>query len=118
MSIKAVIFDLDDTLVVEKASAEAAIMATCSVGAQKYDIDPNDSLRFEIVAPFVPLKLASTRSTVILPGVSIYNPSCELESNELLLELFSVTFFPALIITPCAYSSVRSENVGSLIPNI
>ncbi len=42
MSIKAVIFDLDDTLVVEKASAEAAIMATCSVGAQKYEIDPND----------------------------------------------------------------------------
>ena len=40
MSIRAVIFDLDDTLVVEKASAEAAFLAACEVARDKYGIDP------------------------------------------------------------------------------
>ena len=40
MSIRAVIFDLDDTLVVEKASAEAAFLAACELARDKYDIDP------------------------------------------------------------------------------
>lgn len=38
MSIKAVIFDLDDTLVIEKASAEAALLAACSIAHKKYVI--------------------------------------------------------------------------------
>ena len=40
MSIRAVIFDLDDTLVVEKASAEAAFGAACELARVKYGIDP------------------------------------------------------------------------------
>ena len=38
--VKALIFDLDDTLVVEKASAAAAFEATCELAAQQYDLDP------------------------------------------------------------------------------
>ena len=38
--IKAIIFDLDDTLVVEKASADAAILETCELVKTKYQIDP------------------------------------------------------------------------------
>jgi len=37
---KAMIFDLDDTLVVEKDSAAAAFEATCQLAAQRYDLDP------------------------------------------------------------------------------
>jgi len=37
---KALIFDLDDTLVVEKASAEAAFLQTCELARQRYGIDP------------------------------------------------------------------------------
>ena len=37
--VKALIFDLDDTLVVEKASAAAAFLATCELAAQRYDLD-------------------------------------------------------------------------------
>lgn len=42
MAIKAVIFDLDDTLVVEEASAEAAFVAACAVAQKKYGIEPNE----------------------------------------------------------------------------
>lgn len=38
--MKALIFDLDDTLVVEKAAAADAFMATCKLAAQRYDLDP------------------------------------------------------------------------------
>jgi len=37
---KALIFDLDDTLVVEKASAEAAFLRTCELARLRYGIDP------------------------------------------------------------------------------
>ncbi len=37
--LKALIFDLDDTLVVEKASAAAALVSTCEHAARRYDID-------------------------------------------------------------------------------
>ncbi|HUT25494.1 MAG TPA: HAD family hydrolase [Sumerlaeia bacterium] len=37
---KAVIFDLDDTLVVELASAEGAFLATCERARKRYGIDP------------------------------------------------------------------------------
>jgi putative hydrolase of the HAD superfamily len=40
MSIKAVLFDLDDTLVEEVASAEAAFLATCEIAFQEYGIEP------------------------------------------------------------------------------
>ena len=40
MSIRAVIFDLDDTLVVEKASAEAAFLAACELARDKYGLCP------------------------------------------------------------------------------
>jgi phosphoserine phosphatase len=38
--LKALIFDLDDTLVVEKASAAAAFRATCELAAERHDLDP------------------------------------------------------------------------------
>jgi putative hydrolase of the HAD superfamily len=38
--MKALIFDLDDTLMVEEASAEAAFRATCGFAAQKSGVDP------------------------------------------------------------------------------
>ncbi len=40
MSITTIIFDLDDTLVVERTSAEAAFIETCKTAQLKYDIDP------------------------------------------------------------------------------
>ncbi len=39
MSFKALIFDLDDTLLVEVASAEAAFLATCQLVTDKYGFD-------------------------------------------------------------------------------
>jgi putative hydrolase of the HAD superfamily len=39
MSLKALIFDLDDTLLVEVASAEAAFLATCQLVTDKYGLD-------------------------------------------------------------------------------
>lgn len=42
MTIKAVLFDLDDTLVVEKASAEEALLAACSVAHTKYGTSPEE----------------------------------------------------------------------------
>ena len=38
--IKHIIFDLDDTLVVEVASAEAAFLATCENAHKQYGVDP------------------------------------------------------------------------------
>ena len=35
--VKALVFDLDDTLVVEKASAATAFAATCELAAKRYD---------------------------------------------------------------------------------
>ncbi len=40
MNIKAIIFDLDDTLLVEVASAEAAFLATCELARDRYGLDP------------------------------------------------------------------------------
>jgi putative hydrolase of the HAD superfamily len=40
MPVKALIFDLDDTLVVEKASAAAAFAATCELAARRCGVDP------------------------------------------------------------------------------
>lgn len=37
---KAVVFDLDDTLVVEEASAEAAYLLTCELARRRYGVDP------------------------------------------------------------------------------
>ena len=41
MTIKAIIFDLDDTLVVEVASANAAFNLACKLAFEKYGIDPD-----------------------------------------------------------------------------
>ena len=38
--LKAVLFDLDDTLLVEVASADAAFLATCALAEEKHGIDP------------------------------------------------------------------------------
>lgn len=40
MAIRSVLFDLDDTLVVEGASADAAFLATCERAHEKHGIDP------------------------------------------------------------------------------
>ena len=40
MAIQAVLFDLDEPLVVETASVEAAFLATCELGRVRYDIEP------------------------------------------------------------------------------
>ncbi len=40
MNITTIIFDLDDTLLVEVASAEAAFLATCELAHDKYGLDP------------------------------------------------------------------------------
>ena len=42
MQIKAIIFDFDDTLAVERASAEEAMMITCQKIRKKYDVDPQE----------------------------------------------------------------------------
>ncbi|MBN2591102.1 MAG: HAD family hydrolase [Sedimentisphaerales bacterium] len=42
MTIKAIIFDFDDTLAVERASAEEAMMITCKKVREKYDIEPQE----------------------------------------------------------------------------
>jgi len=39
-TIIAILFDLDDTLMVEEASAEAAFLATCERAREQYGIDP------------------------------------------------------------------------------
>lgn len=40
--LKALIFDLDDTLVVEEASAETALLQTCEIARRRYGIEPRD----------------------------------------------------------------------------
>lgn len=40
MTCKAIIFDLDDTILVEVASAEAAFIDTCRLAQDKYGLDP------------------------------------------------------------------------------
>ena len=40
MPITAVLFDLDETLVMEQASNEAAFLATCELARRRYGIDP------------------------------------------------------------------------------
>ena len=40
MAIRSILFDLDDTLVVEEASADAAFLATCERVHEKHGIDP------------------------------------------------------------------------------
>lgn len=42
MALEAIVFDLDDTLVVEVASAEAAFLAACAHAKAKYGIDPQE----------------------------------------------------------------------------
>lgn len=42
MTIKAIIFDFDDTLAIERASAEEAMMITCKKVRQKYDVEPQE----------------------------------------------------------------------------
>lgn len=38
--IKAILFDLDDTLLWDEKSVKEAFRAACAIGAEKYDIDP------------------------------------------------------------------------------
>lgn len=40
MTIKAILFDFDDTLVIEEASAEEAFLAACELAREKYGVDP------------------------------------------------------------------------------
>ena len=42
--LKALIFDMDDTLVVEKASAEAALLQTCELAKARHGVEPHDLL--------------------------------------------------------------------------
>ncbi len=42
MTIKAIIFDFDDTLAIERASAEEAMMITCKKVRQKYNVEPQE----------------------------------------------------------------------------
>ncbi len=42
MATEAIIFDLDDTLVVEVASADAAFLAACTLAHEKHGIEPNE----------------------------------------------------------------------------
>ncbi len=42
MAIKAVLFDLDETLLMEDASVEAAFHATCAGASERYRIDPKE----------------------------------------------------------------------------
>jgi putative hydrolase of the HAD superfamily len=42
MTIKAIIFDFDDTLSIERASAEEAMMITCKKVREKYDVEPQE----------------------------------------------------------------------------
>ena len=41
MEIRGILFDLDDTLLIEGASADAAFLATCEHASEKHGIDPN-----------------------------------------------------------------------------
>jgi len=41
-NIDTIIFDLDDTLLVEMASAEAAFLAACELAREKYGLDPSE----------------------------------------------------------------------------
>ena len=41
-NMKALIFDLDDTLLIEEASAKTAMLETCEYAKQKYHIEPAD----------------------------------------------------------------------------
>lgn len=41
-NVKALIFDLDDTLVVEEASAQAALLQTCELAKVRHGIEPRD----------------------------------------------------------------------------
>lgn len=45
MRIQAILFDLDDTLVVEQAAAEAAFLATCEIAHQRQGVDPRALLQ-------------------------------------------------------------------------
>ncbi len=45
MGIKAVIFDLDDTLVVEQASAQDAFLVACALAHRKYGTNPTELCR-------------------------------------------------------------------------
>lgn len=50
MTIKAILFDLDDTLLWDERSVKESFKATCDEAAQAYDIDPNqleDEVRSE-----------------------------------------------------------------------
>lgn len=40
--LKALIFDMDDTLVVEKAAAEAAFLTTCELARARYAVEPHE----------------------------------------------------------------------------
>ena len=40
MTITSILFDLDDTLVIEEASADAAFLATCEHAREKHGINP------------------------------------------------------------------------------
>ena len=40
MGIRSILFDLDDTLVIEEDSADAAFLATCEHAHKKHGIDP------------------------------------------------------------------------------
>ncbi|MCK4626430.1 MAG: HAD family hydrolase [Phycisphaerae bacterium] len=42
MATRVVIFDLDDTLIADEASADAAILATCEMAREKHGVDPKE----------------------------------------------------------------------------
>ena len=51
MAIRSILFDLDDTLIVEGATADAAFLATCEHAHEKYGIDPEACLLYTSPSP-------------------------------------------------------------------
>ena len=41
MAITVLLFDLDDTIVVDEAAVDAALLATCRQAHERYDLDPH-----------------------------------------------------------------------------
>jgi putative hydrolase of the HAD superfamily len=42
MTLKAILFDLDDTLIAEEASAQASFLAACGLAEKKYGLNPEE----------------------------------------------------------------------------
>ncbi|TVY10139.1 HAD family hydrolase [Paenibacillus cremeus] len=86
MTIKAVLFDLDDTLLWDERSVKEAFQATCQVAAQQYDIDPEkleDAVRTEARALYESFEtFAFTKMIGINPFEGLWANFTEGEQEE------------------------------------